>query len=178
MRFTPSTMVMVDALPTFNIDISAPGYETLRGNVGVSEMQQTPPLVITQRLHIHTGSISYLGQDITALPAYRRARIGLVRTFQLASEFRRLTVLENLLSAVPGHSGDSLAGAIRGRRYWGSDELAAIDRAQALLRRFGLLDMAAESYEAPVKELAAARAARGIEEATFVAPHIGQVFQY
>jgi len=43
---------------------------------------------------------------------------------------------------------------------------------------FGLLDMAAESYEAPVRELAAARTAHGVEEATFVAPHIGQVFQF
>jgi L-ascorbate metabolism protein UlaG (beta-lactamase superfamily) len=43
---------------------------------------------------------------------------------------------------------------------------------------FGLLDMAAESYEAPVNELAAARVAHGIPEAAFVAPHIGQVFQY
>jgi hypothetical protein len=38
---------------------------------------------------------------------------------------------------------------------------------------FGLLDMAAESYEAPVNELAAARMAHGIEEAIFVTPHIG-----
>jgi L-ascorbate metabolism protein UlaG (beta-lactamase superfamily) len=43
---------------------------------------------------------------------------------------------------------------------------------------FGLLDMAGESYEAPVNDLAAARIAHGIEEETFVAPHIGQVFQY
>jgi L-ascorbate metabolism protein UlaG (beta-lactamase superfamily) len=48
----------------------------------------------------------------------------------------------------------------------------------ALAIHFGLLDMAAESYEAPVKELAAARMAHGIEEASFVAPHIGQIFQY
>jgi N-acyl-phosphatidylethanolamine-hydrolysing phospholipase D len=44
--------------------------------------------------------------------------------------------------------------------------------------RFGLLDMAAESYEAPVNDLAAARVAHGIEEASFLVPHIGQVFQY
>jgi len=43
---------------------------------------------------------------------------------------------------------------------------------------FGLLDMAAESYEAPLNELGAARTAHGIDEATFVGPHIGQVFQY
>ena len=43
---------------------------------------------------------------------------------------------------------------------------------------FGLLDMAADSYEAPVKELTAARVAHGIEAASFVAPQVGQVFQY
>jgi hypothetical protein len=37
--------------------------------------------------------------------------------------------------------------------------------------------MAGKSYEAPVNELAAARILYGIEAATFVAPHIGQVFQ-
>src|SRR5579862_5898456 len=46
--------------------------------------------------------------------------------------------MENLLSAVPGHRGDSLAGALRGRRYWRPDEEAAVDRARALLDRFGL----------------------------------------
>ena len=48
------------------------------------------------------------------LPAYRRARLGLVRTFQLASEFKRLTVMENLLSAVPDNRGDSFRGALAG----------------------------------------------------------------
>jgi branched-chain amino acid transport system permease protein len=84
------------------------------------------------------GRISYAGHDITTLPAYRRARLGLVRTFQLASEFTRLTVAENLLSAVPGHRGDSFTGALLGRRYWRGDEAAAIDRAQALIEEFGL----------------------------------------
>jgi branched-chain amino acid transport system permease protein len=87
---------------------------------------------------VSAGRISYAGQDITALPAYRRARLGLVRTFQLASEFKRLTVTENLLSAVPGHRGDSFTGALLGRRYWRGDETAAIDRAQALIEEFGL----------------------------------------
>ena len=38
----------------------------------------------------------------------------------------------------PGQPGDSLAGALRGRRYWRADEEAAIARARALLDRFGL----------------------------------------
>ncbi|MDX6525730.1 MAG: branched-chain amino acid transport system permease protein [Gaiellales bacterium] len=84
------------------------------------------------------GAILLGGDDITHAPAYRRARQGLVRTFQLASEFKRLTVLENLLSAVPSQRGDSLRGALLGKRYWGSDERAAIARAEAMLARFGL----------------------------------------
>jgi branched-chain amino acid transport system permease protein len=84
------------------------------------------------------GEISYLGREVTRLPAYRRARLGLVRTFQLASEFRRLTVLENLLVAVPGQRGESFGGAVLGPRYWRSTERAAIAHAEAMLERFGL----------------------------------------
>jgi branched-chain amino acid transport system permease protein len=88
------------------------------------------------------GHISFRGEEITALPAYRRARLGVVRTFQLASEFKRLTVLENLLAAIPDQRGDTFRGAVLGRRYWGTEEREAIDRAQAMLDRFGLLGLA------------------------------------
>ena len=39
---------------------------------------------------------------------------------------------------MPGHRGDSFAGALLGRRYWSGDEAAAIDRAQVLIEEFGL----------------------------------------
>ena len=89
-----------------------------------------------------SGTVRYEGQDVTALPAYRRARLGLVRTFQLASEFKQLTVMENLLSAAPGNRGDSMRGAVYGRRYWKNDERAAVSRAADILSRFGLADLA------------------------------------
>ena len=85
------------------------------------------------------GRISYRGEDITSLPAYRRARGGLVRTFQLASEFKRLTVMENLIAAIPDQRGESFRGALLGRRFWGAQEQDAIDRAREMLERFGLL---------------------------------------
>jgi branched-chain amino acid transport system permease protein len=88
-----------------------------------------------------TGTITYRDQAITGLPAYRRARLGLVRTFQLASEFKRLTVIENLLSAIPDQRGDCVKGALLGRRYWGAQEREAVEQAQAMLDRFGLLDL-------------------------------------
>jgi ABC-type branched-subunit amino acid transport system ATPase component/ABC-type branched-subunit amino acid transport system permease subunit len=89
-------------------------------------------------LPVTSGKIIYQGQDITGMPAFRRARLGLVRTFQLASEFKRLTVMENLLSGVPGNRGDTFRGSLLGKRYWQADETAAIIRAEALLERFGL----------------------------------------
>ncbi len=88
------------------------------------------------------GTILYRDHDVTSVPAYRRARAGLVRTFQLASEFKRLTVIENLLAAVPDQRGESFRGAVLGRRYWGAQEREAIDRAEAMLERFGLIALA------------------------------------
>jgi len=84
------------------------------------------------------GSVVLDGHDVTRLPAFRRARSGLLRTFQLASEFKRLTVMENLLCAVPAQPGDSFGGATLGPRYWRASENEAIGRAETMLDRFGL----------------------------------------
>ena len=118
-------------------------HGTLTGLIGPNGAGKSTLLaMLAGTLRPTSGTIAYLGQDITGMPAFRRARLGLVRTFQLASEFKRLTVMENLLSAVPGNRGDSLRGAVAGKRYWKSDEAAAIARAQLVLRRFGLEDFA------------------------------------
>ncbi len=94
--------------------------------------------VVAGTLPASAGRIFFEGADITRLPAYRRARLGLVRTFQLPSEFARLTVLENLLVAAPHNRGDSLFGALMGRRYWREDEERLVTEARGLLKRFGM----------------------------------------
>jgi branched-chain amino acid transport system permease protein len=112
---------------------------TLTGLIGPNGAGKSTLLaMLAGTLPVSEGRIVYRGQDITGMPAFRRARLGLVRTFQLASEFKRLTVLENLLSAVPGNRGDSFRGAVLGKRYWKGDESAAIERATVILERFGL----------------------------------------
>jgi len=95
--------------------------------------------VLAGTLPASSGSIVFQGEDITRLPAYQRARRGLVRTFQLPSEFGQLTVLENLLVAAPDNRGESLLGALLGKRYWMPDETRLVAQARSLLKRFGLL---------------------------------------
>ncbi len=112
---------------------------TLTGLIGPNGAGKSTLLAtLAGTLPVTSGRVRYRGEDITPVPAFRRARLGLVRTFQLASEFKRLTVMENLLSAVPANRGDSFRGALLGRLYWRGDEQAAITQAQAILERFGL----------------------------------------
>jgi branched-chain amino acid transport system permease protein len=118
-------------------------HGTLTGLIGPNGAGKSTLLALlagTDR--ISSGTIRYQGQDVTNVPAFRRARLGLVRTFQLASEFKRLTVLENLLSAAPGNRGAGFFGAVAGRRYWRDDEDAAIAKAAGILHRFGLESLA------------------------------------
>jgi ABC-type branched-subunit amino acid transport system ATPase component len=119
---------------------------TLTGLIGPNGAGKSTLLaMLAGTLPVSAGQIRYQGEDVTSVPAYRRARLGLIRTFQLASEFKKLTVMENLLSSVPRNRGDSLRGALAGPRYWRADEDAAIARATALLERFGL-EAHANSY--------------------------------
>ncbi|TAM91215.1 MAG: ABC transporter ATP-binding protein [Jatrophihabitans sp.] len=87
-----------------------------------------------------SGAIVFDGVDTTGRPTHTRARHGLIRTFQLGGEFARLTVMENLLVAVPGMRGRSIWGALAGRRWWGADQASEVRRARAVLSRLDLLD--------------------------------------
>jgi neutral amino acid transport system ATP-binding protein len=84
------------------------------------------------------GTVEFSGRDVTALPSYRRARLGMVRTFQMRGEFDRLTVLENLLVAAPGQRGERVRHLLSVRGGWRSQERDLVEEARALLERFGI----------------------------------------
>ncbi len=50
------------------------------------------------------GHVRLDGIDITRYPAFRRARLGIARTFQVVRPFRSLTVLDNVLASVPSRA--------------------------------------------------------------------------
>jgi branched-chain amino acid transport system ATP-binding protein len=79
------------------------------------------------------GRIRFDGSDITAVPAWRRSQLGLARSFQVASLFRDLTVLDNAALAVQAHAGHSF-------QFWrkARDEAALRSPARAALAAAGL----------------------------------------
>ena len=84
------------------------------------------------------GRIHFDGADITGYPMHARARVGLVRTFQMARVFGNLTTIENLLVAVPRQRGESAAGILAGKWFWRGEERQLVERARALLDTFGM----------------------------------------
>ncbi|MBZ9974269.1 MULTISPECIES: ABC transporter ATP-binding protein [unclassified Mesorhizobium] len=62
--------------------------------------------LISGTLAPSSGDIIFAGQPITGLPAYRRARLGIGRTFQIMRPFPGLSVLDNVaVGALFGHGG-------------------------------------------------------------------------
>lgn len=56
-------------------------------------------------LYGDSGSIRFDGADITRLPAWRRARLGIARSFQVPRPFASLTVLDNVNVAIEYAAG-------------------------------------------------------------------------
>jgi branched-chain amino acid transport system ATP-binding protein len=55
---------------------------------------------ISGALRNDEGRILFNGTDVSALPAYKRTRLGIARSFQIPRPFKSMTVLENLLVAI------------------------------------------------------------------------------
>lgn len=83
------------------------------------------------------GQILFKGRDITRMPPYRRAGLGMARSFQITALIMDMSVLDNVALAVQAHQGSSFR-FIRAQR-----SIAQIrDKAMALLARVGLADKA------------------------------------
>ncbi len=85
-----------------------------------------------------TGSWSFKGTSLNGVPAYKVARMGMVRTFQLTKVLSKLTVMENMRVGATGQKVESLLSAMF-RPLWAGQEKANTEKAVALLERFLLI---------------------------------------
>jgi branched-chain amino acid transport system ATP-binding protein len=83
------------------------------------------------------GQILFDGLDISALPSFRRALLGLSRSYQITSIFPDFTALENVAIAAQAHQGHSFA-------FWtpASSEAVLNAPARQSLDQVGLADKA------------------------------------
>ena len=86
-----------------------------------------------------SGSVTFDGRDITGLRPDRVSRAGLVRTFQIARGFPRLTVLENLLLYGREQLGERLATALLRPARIASQEAALRQLAFEVAQRLNLM---------------------------------------
>jgi neutral amino acid transport system ATP-binding protein len=96
--------------------------------------------VLTGFDHANTGTWSFDGDDITALPGHQVARRGMVRTFQLTKALSRLKVIDNMKLGATGQVGENFFRALL-RPLWRDQEREVEERAEALLERFNLAHM-------------------------------------
>ena len=83
------------------------------------------------------GRWSFEGRPLAGLPAYRIARAGMVRTFQLTKSLTLLTVLENLKLGSGQQAGERFFTALV-HPLWREREASIERRADEMLARFGL----------------------------------------
>jgi ABC-type branched-subunit amino acid transport system ATPase component len=126
------------------VSLAVPQHE-ITGLIGPNGAGKSTVLkLIAGAIRPTGGRIMYFGQDVTGKPAHALARLRLIRTFQLSSEFARLTVMENLLVAAPNQRATTFTGALLGSRYWRAQQARLVETARGLLQEFDLLDAADE----------------------------------
>lgn len=103
--------------------------------------------VVTGFLRPEAGQVLYRGADIGSLNPHQVSRLGIARTFQNLRLIRWASLLDNILLAFPNSSGETLIGALLGRRARREEE-AHREKALALLDFVGLKDKADDLTEA------------------------------
>jgi branched-chain amino acid transport system ATP-binding protein len=107
---------------------------------------------ISGTLRTDAGRIVFADRDITALPAHRRTRLGIARSFQIPKPFTSMTVLENLMIPV------EYAG--RGHRDGVVDEARGVLELMGLAAKANAPSASLTQIEMRKLELARAMAAR------------------
>jgi branched-chain amino acid transport system ATP-binding protein len=90
--------------------------------------------------HPQEGAVRFEGQDITDLPAYKRAQRGISRTFQNIALYTNMTTLDNLMAARHIHMKANL---LTGALFWGSARNEEIEHRRTVETIIEFLEMEA-----------------------------------
>ena len=116
-----------------HVDFELPAGE-IRAIIGPNGAGKTTFVsLVCGRLSPSAGQVFFAGEDITALPAYRRVRRGIAYTFQITSIFGNLPVFDNVALAA-----QSSATYASGWRLPHSGEI--LRRATDVLAKIGLAE--------------------------------------
>jgi branched-chain amino acid transport system ATP-binding protein len=123
----------VGALNAVDFDVRAGERRAVIGPNGAGKT--TLLNVIAGELQPTEGTVHLGGRDATRLPSWRRARLGLGRTFQRSTLFDQLTVAENVTLAVR-------ARLSAGWRFWPARERAVNEEVAGRLETGGIAHLA------------------------------------
>jgi branched-chain amino acid transport system ATP-binding protein/neutral amino acid transport system ATP-binding protein len=116
---------------------------TITGLIGPNGAGKTTLFnCVTGLIPPDAGQVTLGGQDVTGWRPDRVTRAGLVRTFQIARGFPRLSVLENLLLYGAAQPGESLWRALLRTRPAARRERDLTRRAFAVAERLNLMRVA------------------------------------
>ncbi|MFT4029528.1 MAG: ABC transporter ATP-binding protein [Protaetiibacter sp.] len=85
----------------------------------------------------NTGTWTFEGVSLGGMPAFKVARKGMVRTFQLTKALSAMTVIENMRLGATGQGGENVFTSVI-RPLWKKREAEITAQAEALLARFKL----------------------------------------
>ena len=108
---------------------------------------------------VDAGTIEFLGKDISGLPAYKRTRRGIARSFQIPRPFKSMTVIENLMVALDFAAAGHGAGHGLGAAAQRGEVMRLLDR-MGLAAKALTPSGALSQVELRKMELARAMAAR------------------
>jgi branched-chain amino acid transport system ATP-binding protein len=123
------------ATDNLSLDVAPGELHAIIGPNGAGKTTLISQLI--GQLSPSSGTIRFAGKDITQLPAWKRSRLGLARSFQITSLLPDFTAADNVALAAQARAGHSFRFLANARK-----EKPLREAALAALRRVGLGDRA------------------------------------